>query len=72
MSGARRTCPIRRRRSARAASASRPSAPATARCMNAIADAVGVDAFRRAPVTPDILLTTLEHGRRMYDLQAHV
>ncbi|MGD9903352.1 MAG: xanthine dehydrogenase family protein molybdopterin-binding subunit [Vicinamibacterales bacterium] len=41
--------------------------------MNAIASAVGVDAFRRAPVTPDILLMTLEHGRRMHQpLQAHL
>jgi xanthine dehydrogenase molybdenum-binding subunit len=41
--------------------------------MNAIADAVGVDAFRRAPVTPDVVLTWLEHGRRMHDpLQAHL
>jgi CO/xanthine dehydrogenase Mo-binding subunit len=35
--------------------------------MNAIADAVGVDVFRRAPVTPDIVLMSLEHGRRMHD-----
>jgi xanthine dehydrogenase molybdenum-binding subunit len=41
--------------------------------MNAIADAVGVDAFRRAPVTSDIILMSLEHGRRMHDpLQAHM
>jgi xanthine dehydrogenase molybdenum-binding subunit len=41
--------------------------------MNAIASAVGVDAFRRAPVTPDVLLMTLEHGRRMHEpLRAHV
>jgi xanthine dehydrogenase molybdenum-binding subunit len=41
--------------------------------MNAIASAVGEDAFRRAPVTPDIILMTLEHGRRMHDpLQSHV
>ena len=40
--------------------------------MNAIADAVGVDAFRRAPVTLDILLTTLERGSRVSDLQAHL
>ena len=30
--------------------------------MNAIADAIGVDAFRRAPVTADIVLMSLEHG----------
>ena len=41
--------------------------------MNAIADAVGVDVFRRAPVTADIVLMSLEHGRRMHEpLQAHI
>jgi CO/xanthine dehydrogenase Mo-binding subunit len=41
--------------------------------MNAIADAVGEEVFRRAPVTPDIILTSLEHGRRMHDpLKSHV
>jgi CO/xanthine dehydrogenase Mo-binding subunit len=41
--------------------------------MNAIADAVGVDVFRRAPVTSDIILMSLEHGTRMHDpLRAHV
>jgi xanthine dehydrogenase molybdenum-binding subunit len=41
--------------------------------MNAIADAVGVDVFRRAPVTPDVILMSLEHGRRMHEpLKAHV
>lgn len=41
--------------------------------MNAIANAVGEDAFRRAPVTPDVVLMTLEHGRRMHEpLQAHL
>jgi xanthine dehydrogenase molybdenum-binding subunit len=41
--------------------------------LNAIADAVGVDVFRRAPVTPDIILMALEHGRRMHDpLRVHV
>ena len=41
--------------------------------MNAIADAIGVDAFRRAPVTSDIILMSLEHGRRMHDpLQQHI
>ncbi len=41
--------------------------------MNAIADAIGVDAFRRAPVTADIVLMSLEHGRRMHEpLRAHV
>jgi xanthine dehydrogenase molybdenum-binding subunit len=41
--------------------------------MNAIADAIGVDAFRRAPVTADILLMSLEYGHRMHEpLQAHL
>ena len=41
--------------------------------MNAIADAVGVDVFRRAPVTADIVLMSLEHGQRMHDpLRAHL
>jgi len=41
--------------------------------MNAIADAIGVDAFRRAPVTSDVVLMSLTHGKRMHDpLRAHV
>jgi CO/xanthine dehydrogenase Mo-binding subunit len=41
--------------------------------MNAIADAVGVDVFRRAPVTADIILMSLENGRRMHEpLRSHV
>jgi CO/xanthine dehydrogenase Mo-binding subunit len=41
--------------------------------LNAIASAVGVDVFRRAPVTADIVLTSLENGRRMHEpLRAHV
>jgi CO/xanthine dehydrogenase Mo-binding subunit len=41
--------------------------------MNAIASAIGVDAFRRAPLTPDVLLMSIEHGHRMHEpLQAHV
>lgn len=41
--------------------------------MNAIANAVGVDAFRRAPVTADVVLMSLEHGKRMHEpLQAHL
>jgi CO/xanthine dehydrogenase Mo-binding subunit len=41
--------------------------------MNAIADAVGEDVFRRAPVTADVILMSLEHGRRMHDpLRMHV
>jgi len=41
--------------------------------MNAIADAVGDDVFRRAPATADIILMSIEHGRRMHEpLRAHV
>jgi len=41
--------------------------------LNAIADAVGEEAFRRAPVTPDILLMSLEHGKRMHEpLKSHI
>jgi len=39
----------------------------------AIADAIGDDAFRRAPVTPDLVLTSLESGRRVHDvLTSHI
>jgi len=41
--------------------------------LNAIASAIGVDAFRRAPVTSDVVLMSLTHGRRMHPpLRAHV
>jgi CO/xanthine dehydrogenase Mo-binding subunit len=41
--------------------------------LNAIADAIGEDAFRRAPVSADIVLTSLEHGRRVHEpLTAHI
>jgi CO/xanthine dehydrogenase Mo-binding subunit len=41
--------------------------------MNAIADAVGEEVFRRAPVTPDLVLTWLEHRKRLHDpLVAHI
>ena len=41
--------------------------------LNAIADAIGVDAFRRAPVTSDVVLMSLTHGKRMHEpLQAHI
>ena len=41
--------------------------------LNAIAAAIGVDAFRRAPVTADVVLMSLTHGRRMHDpLRAHL
>jgi len=41
--------------------------------LNAIADAVGEDAFRRAPVTLDIVLNTVENGRRTHEaLRSHI
>lgn len=41
--------------------------------LNAIADAIGVDAFRRAPVTSDVVLTSLVNGKRMHEpLQSHI
>jgi hypothetical protein len=41
--------------------------------MNAIADAVGEEIFRKAPVTADIVLMSLEHGKRMHDpLASHL
>jgi CO/xanthine dehydrogenase Mo-binding subunit len=41
--------------------------------LNAIASAIGVEAFRRAPVTADVVLMSLTHGQRMHDpLRAHL
>jgi CO/xanthine dehydrogenase Mo-binding subunit len=40
--------------------------------LNAIANAIGEDAFRRAPVTADIILTSLEHGQRVHEMRAHI
>jgi CO/xanthine dehydrogenase Mo-binding subunit len=41
--------------------------------MNAIANAIGDEMFRRAPVTADIVLTSLEHGRRAHEaLTSHL
>jgi xanthine dehydrogenase molybdenum-binding subunit len=40
--------------------------------LNAIADAVGEEVFRRAPVTADIVLTSLEHGARVHEMRAHL
>jgi xanthine dehydrogenase molybdenum-binding subunit len=41
--------------------------------MNAIADAVGDEVFRRAPVTADIVLMSLEHGARQHEpLASHI
>ena len=41
--------------------------------MNAIADALGDEIFRRSPVTPDMILTSLESGKRMTEpLTAHI
>ena len=36
-------------------------------------DAVGDEVFRRAPVTADVILMSIEHGRRMHEpLRMHV
>jgi hypothetical protein len=41
--------------------------------MNAIANAVGEEVFRRAPVTADIVLLSLESGSRQHEpLTAHL
>ena len=36
--------------------------------LSAIADAVGDDVYRRIPVTPDVVLASLEAGRRAHDV----
>jgi CO/xanthine dehydrogenase Mo-binding subunit len=41
--------------------------------LNALADAVGDEVFRRAPVTPDIIIASLAAGKPVHDrLSAHV
>lgn len=35
--------------------------------MNATTDVVGVDAFRGVPITPDLLMTYADEGRRSHD-----
>ena len=41
--------------------------------LNALAAAIGDEAFRRAPVNADMILTSLEYGRRTTDgLTAHI
>jgi len=41
--------------------------------LNALADAVGDDVFRRAPVTPDVILASLEAGHPVGEpLTAHI
>ena len=41
--------------------------------LNAIASAIGDEAFRRAPVTSDIVLTSLEHsGQRVHEMTTHI
>jgi xanthine dehydrogenase molybdenum-binding subunit len=51
-----------------------PVGAAYASVMNALLDALGDEAFRRSPVTPDILLTSIENGgkRRHEALTAHI
>jgi CO/xanthine dehydrogenase Mo-binding subunit len=36
--------------------------------LSAIADAVGDDIYRRIPVTPDVVLMSLDAGRRVHDV----
>jgi hypothetical protein len=33
---------------------------------------VGEDVFRRAPVTADIVLMSLEHGKRVHEMAANI
>jgi CO/xanthine dehydrogenase Mo-binding subunit len=40
--------------------------------LNAITDAIGVDMFRRAPVSADIVVMSLAHGRPTHELRAHL
>ncbi len=51
-----------------------PSPAAYGAVVNALIDAIGDEAFRRAPVTPDIILSSLEAGGRwVHDpLASHV
>jgi hypothetical protein len=36
--------------------------------LSAIADAVGDDIYRRIPVMPDVVLASLDAGRRLHDV----
>ena len=68
-----RTSPIRKRRSARAASVSRRSVRVYGAILNALAAAVGDEVFRRSPVNADMILTSLEAGgARTEALTAHI
>src|SRR5262249_26759714 len=50
-----------------------PVGPGFGAGLNALADAVGDEVFRRAPVTPDVILASLEAGKRMHEpLMTHV
>jgi CO/xanthine dehydrogenase Mo-binding subunit len=51
-----------------------PFSTAYAAVVNALIDAIGDEAFRRSPVTPDIILASLEAGgKRMHEpLSSHV
>ena len=67
------TSPIRRRRSAPAASASRRWAPAAARWRRRWSMRSGAEAFRRMPITPDLVLTSIEAKTWQHDaLTAHI
>jgi CO/xanthine dehydrogenase Mo-binding subunit len=45
-----------------------PVGAGTGAVLAAIADAIGEDAFRRMPVTPDLILTAIEQGRRTHEV----
>ncbi len=50
-----------------------PVASGCCAVLNALSDALGDDVFRRAPVTADVILTSLEAGRPMQEpLTAHI
>jgi CO/xanthine dehydrogenase Mo-binding subunit len=50
-----------------------PVGAGCASVLNALSDALGDEIFRRAPVTADIILASLEAGRSVQDgLTAHI
>ena len=61
-SGARSTFPIRARRSASKGIGEPPVAAGCCAVLNALSDALGDNVIRRAPVSPDMILTSLEAG----------
>jgi CO/xanthine dehydrogenase Mo-binding subunit len=50
-----------------------PVGAGAASVLNALSDALGDEIFRRAPVTADVILASLEAGRPVHDpLTAHI